>query len=483
VGPRTLFAAAPGAFTQGRPELVFGVLSDVHLCLAKGGRKLKGNYGAEHLEKAFAYFRDNGADAVVIAGDMAHSGLVGELRAVAETWNRVFPDDRAPDGRKVERIFVFGNHEWSSAGRAAAVFPDKDECKANYLSVDPKKHWADVFHEDWTPFYARHVKGYDFVACHWCTGFCRGKDEIFTKGLGAYYDSLRSKFDPKKPFFHIQHPHPKGTVYGEGVWGQDTGESVKVLSQFPNAISFSGHSHTTLVDERSIWQGAFTSVGTASLRNLGGGVFGAGVKAGYENWKTPSGPEEAAQDALKVMGLFNQFDAKQGQLVRVYDDRIVFSRRDFANDAQLADDWVMLLPATEPKPFAFAARAQKAPAPKFAPGAALRFALSEAKSRRAKGKEGKKPCVDVYLPPANAEPKAIGVRYVVKTTGADGNPLELALLSDAYRFAPTDRRVSEPAKLRIARDRLASGDLSFEVVAYSAWGRPGVPLTGVFKNS
>lgn len=271
-------------------------------------------------------------------------------------------------------------------------------------------------------------------------------------------------------------------MYGEGAWGQDTGVSVKALSQFPNAISFSGHSHTTLVDERSIWQGAFTSVGTASLRNLGCGVFGAGVKAGYENWRTPRGPEEAALDALKVMGLFNQFDAKQGQLVRVYDDRIVFSRRDFANDAQLADDWVMPLPAAEPKPFAFASRAEKAPVPKFAPEAALRFATAEAKSRRPKKGEGKKACVDLYLPQANAEPKAIGVRYVVRTTGADGKPLELALLSDAYRFAPTDKRVREPAKLRIARDRLASGDVPFEVVAYSVWGRPSAPLTGVFKN-
>ena len=37
---------------------------------------------------------------------------VEELEAVAEAWYRVFPNDRAPDGRTVEKVFVYGNHDW-----------------------------------------------------------------------------------------------------------------------------------------------------------------------------------------------------------------------------------------------------------------------------------------------------------------------------------------------------------------------------------
>jgi len=94
-----------------RPLLRIGVVSDVHIRLAKGGEALEDGYGTETFEKALEYFRDQGADAVVIAGDMADSGLAAELKAVADTWYRVFPDDRAPDGRKVERVFTFGNHD------------------------------------------------------------------------------------------------------------------------------------------------------------------------------------------------------------------------------------------------------------------------------------------------------------------------------------------------------------------------------------
>ena len=77
LGPRRIFAAESGAFSAGKPALTFGLLSDIHIALDKGGKRLHPSYTTETLEKAFAWFRDNGADAVVIAGDMAHCGLGG----------------------------------------------------------------------------------------------------------------------------------------------------------------------------------------------------------------------------------------------------------------------------------------------------------------------------------------------------------------------------------------------------------------------
>lgn len=480
MGPRQVFAATPGKFVCGTPELAFGVLSDVHICLAKGGRKLKKGYDTTYLEKAFAYFRDNGADAVVIAGDMAHSGLVGELQAVADAWNRVFPGDKAPDGRHVERVFVFGNHDWSSDSRSKAVFTDEKERLANYLSVDPKKHWESVFHEEWTPFCRHAVKGYDFVGCHWTTGRCTGKREVFAKGLSDYYATLRGALDPKKPFFHVQHPHPQGTVHGD-VWGQDDGESVNVLSAYPNAISFSGHSHTSLVDERSIWQGAFTAIGTATLRDVGPGGFSSGAPAGYENYRFSSAKNAA--DALKVMPQLDRFQSKQGQFVRVYSDRIVISRREFVNDVALTDDMVMPLPAAESKPFAFGPRQAVAKSPRFAAGAALSFAATEARRRGAKKGTAKVPCLEIVIPPANAEGSARCVRFTVKATGADGKAADFAILQDGFRFAAADKRSNAPTKLRLALDRLPKGDVKFDVRAWSCWDKASDPLTATYTVS
>ena len=192
LGPRRIFSAPPGAFMGGKPVLTFGALSDVHVCLAPGGEKLLDTYNTQTLEAAFTWFRDNGVDAVTIAGDMAHSGLAGELKALADTWFKVFPNDKAPDGRRVERVFVFGNHDWSSPGRAKDVFPDEKVRNDNLLVVNPRKWWDELFHEEWTPFFEKTVNGYSFIGAHWCNGGCNGKSEKFTKGMKAFYAARKT---------------------------------------------------------------------------------------------------------------------------------------------------------------------------------------------------------------------------------------------------------------------------------------------------
>ena len=72
---------------------------------------------------------------------------------------------------------------------------------------------------------------------------------------------------PGKPVFLIHHEHVKNTVYGSSDfdgWGNRffTG----VFDKYPNVVDFSGHSHYPINDPRSIWQGAFTAIGTGSLK-------------------------------------------------------------------------------------------------------------------------------------------------------------------------------------------------------------------------
>ena len=478
LGPRRIFAAEPGAFAGGKPALAFGLLSDIHIALAKGGKKLNPTYSTETLVKAFEWFRDNGADAVVIAGDMAHCGLGGELMAVAEAWFRVFPDDKAPDGRHVERVFVFGNHDWSSPGRAKAVFPDEAERNANLIVADPKKWWRDAFHEDWSPFQLRQVNGYDFVCAHWCNGGCNGRSEKFTKGLAEYYATLKGRIDTSKPFFHVQHPHPRDTVHGGKVWGQDDGVSSKLLSAYQNAVAFSGHSHTSLTDERSIWQGAFTSVGCASLRNVSVNTPGIlSLPDGLENGRTPKN----ANNAEKAMGMLENMDCRQGQMVRVYGDRVVFSRREFITGEALCDDLVMPLPAAERRPFEFAGRAAVAKAPEFPDGASLSVARIKA-PLRGTGKKDKKDVWEIVMPAATAEKKARAALYEVVVNGSGGASKTLGMASPGARFPLSSPRCRAPEVFRVACSRVPQGELTFSVTAISCWGRRSRPLTAKVDN-
>ena len=109
-----------------RPIAKIGVLSDVHL-------NVPGD--ENYFLKALEYFRDNGADGVLIAGDIADKGRISQLRRAGEAWFKVFPDGKAPDGRKVEVCAGDGEK-----GRKVVEvkFPSArvvDGCRANEYEV------------------------------------------------------------------------------------------------------------------------------------------------------------------------------------------------------------------------------------------------------------------------------------------------------------------------------------------------------------
>ena len=324
------------------------------------------------------------------------------------------------------------------------------------------------------------VNGYSFIGAHWCNGGCNGKKEKFSKGMKEFYAARKTPFDPAKPFFHIQHPHPRDTVHGEKVWGQDDGVTPSILSAYPNAIAFSGHSHTSLTDERAIWQGTFTAVGCASLRNVSQGTPGAiWLPGGLENARTPKGKDYAAQNGIKAMAITELMNCRQGQLVRVYADRVVFSRREFVTGVQIGDDLVMPLPAAEKKPFAFAPRAAKAVAPEFPADAKLAVRRTKGLLRATKKKGGKKKGAEIWeltIPAATATPSARAGVYEVTAKCADGAEKVFAMAVEGYRFPLTDPRATAPSTFRLACSRLPAGGGTFEVRAISCWGKKSAPL-------
>lgn len=324
-------------------RLRVGVLSDVHLtepvptCASDWVTTYHGDgfrqrlpSSAESFRTALRYFRERGADAVVVAGDLCDSGFRSQFRMVRRIWDEVFPGDRAPDGRPVERIFVTGNHEedgWRY-NCVKRLVPDEAARREQSFAFDREGVWREAFGEDYAPFFIKRVKGYAFTCAHWC-----GSAGV-SGGLGGFLDAHRRELEGEKPFFHVQHVHPKGTCSSPSA-PCDDGSTTAALARFPNAIAFTGHSHATLTDERAIWQGSFTSVGCGSLR------FCHSVP-GFDN-----GTDESA-DA--VMDPTDAYQARQGLFMTVYDHEIVLERRDFLRGMPLADGWRVPLGSGE-KPY------------------------------------------------------------------------------------------------------------------------------------
>ena len=462
---------------SGVARLKFGVVSDIHIIAENTDRSHQGN--TRTLKRAFKWFDAQGADGVIIAGDMADAGLISQLQCVADAWNEVFPGNRSRlDGRPVEKLFVYGNHDWEGFGYSYSIFnkpsAELTEDKIRYFGM--KKVWEEVFEEEYAPVYRKEIKGYSFVGAHWDgangSGWGKGAD------IAPFFAEHGKELDPSLPFFYFQHPHPKDTCYGSWAWGHDDGRTTRVLSDYANAIAFSGHSHYSLLDERGIWQGAFTSIGTGSLRYAGGPYDEFAAEGGFEN---TGGPEKNRKGSTgKLMEKVNPATERNGMLFSVYDDRIVITRRDFMWDCDLGPDWVMPLPAAESKPFAFAEHAKRFPAPQFPDGAELKAERGQHPLSKKKDEKG----VDVFklTIPAAAQTFANRVwRYDVFVEQKDGNPVVLTrrILSPDYHL-PLEKAVKRVVLPVPVGDLPKDKEFRFAVVPVNCFGKSGKALTTEF---
>ena len=187
------------------------------------------------------------------------------------------------------------------------------------------------------------------------------------------------------------------------------------------------------------------------------------------------------------MGVANRMDCRQGQLVRVYADRIVFSRREFIKGVPLGEDLVMPLPAAENRPFEFNGRAAKAKAPEFPDDATLSVRRTKGRIRGTKGEQvSKDKSVDVLrlsFPAATMERSTRAWAYEVTVDGPDGFSKKFEFIAPGARFPKTDPRFSAPLDYFIACQRLPEKELTFTINAISCWNKRSKPLSGKFDHS
>lgn len=374
---RREFIVGAGAFSAlsalgvETPRMRIGVLADIHCSTYEK---------TETFRHALAYFDEQRCDGVVICGDLTNYGHIGELLAVGRAWDEIFPGDVRSDGGHVEKLFIYGDHDMG--GYMHLREEEWNDPSQVIPLTDPAAAWKNAFHEDWEPIRVKTVNGYAFIlASH------PFHDEASEGGQRIPdLEQVLATRAPRGelPFFHVQHRVIRNTVGGPDGWGQEGGASRAALNGFPNAFAFCGHAHTECQDEQSIWQGEFTAVEAPSLCYLG-------LRRGRENSSEDTTPS-------KMMNAVNTGGGRQGLLMDVYDDRIVLVRRDFIYDCEVAEPWVVPLPAPGACPYDFETRAQATPAPQFAVGAAVSVVEKAAQDRAGVSHRA----YQVRFPPAHA---------------------------------------------------------------------------------
>lgn len=509
MGTTALAAAWTGlkavAGQAGAPNLRVGIISDPHVT---------GYNNAQWMEKAFRLFASRNVDAVLITGDIGTSSYEQDWQAVSKAWYNVFPNDKRADGARVERLFLTGNHDiddWYYHGdHAAKRLAIKDRAENRAFSFHRQELWKKYWGEDYEPMFVKTVKGYTFILRNWLSVLGLKPEDYAVAGGGrTLYENHKSPIPealaralPRiegtgRPFFYCQHDQMKDTVNATHLvagrpWGngEDNGYARSFIEKYPQCVVLTGHSHNSLTDEQSIWQGRFTAVNCSCARGY------AFSRPGRENGF--SCPDFRRNPPFE-MAKFDHGAVRQGLVMDVFDDRIVFERLDLTYDQSLGEDWVVPLfaggatvPPTGVPKYDFASRKAAAKAPQFAPGDKVKVETVKDGHRRTADGMGALDQAETHAQVRVSFPPI--TRKTSPSRGFDFRVTCEARIADAVRvvderfvfspnFAQAESRDVVPCACNFpAAEMPTRGEVRFVVTPYDCWNNAGAPLASEWKS-
>lgn len=327
--------------------LRFPALSDIHI---------SGNIQSAKLAEALDQLNETGPlDALLIGGDFTDFGLPEQIR----TFCRVLTDKVNLD--KTRLVLAMGNHELYNHEINKVPFAVNtllQEALGNdYQHGASGKDTARCR-------YHTQINGIDLVAVS-CLSFENGGARFDQEDVD-WLDEILTQADPDKPVFITTHAMLEGTEWGSDMgryWAEEyKGKLRTMLDRHPNAIVFSGHLHFPLNHEKSIWQGEFTGVGTASVYFASmDGHNPNGVPFLFMRGNEPSDFMEFSQGILVEVD-----DAGNSRLTRM----------DFHNKKTIGEPWILPAPKADNshlKPYSVEERAKAKHAPCFAPDAKVQI--------------------------------------------------------------------------------------------------------------
>ncbi|MFC3885019.1 metallophosphoesterase [Bacillus songklensis] len=278
------------------PELVFPVISDVHI-------KKSGTIDMQKFQDALQQLNEQAPkqDAFVVVGDLTDNGL-------QEEYDRFFSLYDVKKQPQAVSLFAIGNHDYRN-GLSEADAQKRFLAETRMESI----------------YYHKVIKGCHFIILGPESGLTEGyysNEQI--NWLGEQLKQAEED-NPKKPIFVFLHQPIKNTVFGSGGSTEINGELLyHTIKNYPQVIAFSGHTHFPLDDLRTIHQKDFTSVGTSSVSYIwtGPGYLQGELPPGYQN-------------------------ISQGLIVEVYKNKVVIKRRDFHKHDWTGEPWEINYPVKD----------------------------------------------------------------------------------------------------------------------------------------
>ena len=251
-----------------------------------------------NLKHALKVLKKNKVNLIIIAGDITNYGSESDYECFKEILYSVYKKRSLP-----KILVVMGNHDYVSMDDKAQKF------FYEYINENPYSHYI--------------INNFHFIL--WSSAnYISSENEVLNSNWAEQQLEIAKKnlYKEGDPIFVISHVPPKGTVYGsEGIWGNQ--KVYDVLKNYPNVISISGHSHYSLINTRSIWQGEFTAINTQSISFVD-------LDRYYDNYQSV---------------ISNSFqNCSMGLIADLNRTNIVFNRIFFTTEEILSEKWIINFP-------------------------------------------------------------------------------------------------------------------------------------------
>ncbi|MGN0447406.1 MAG: metallophosphoesterase family protein [Acutalibacteraceae bacterium] len=300
------------SYTTENEEFKVGIISDTQLPPTEEALKNDDKY-LQSLKNALTVLKNNGVDMILFAGDIGDLGTYFAFETYENAIDEVFPEDRP-----IVQT-VMGNHDFWNKDAKTAI---------NHI-----KAFKEVTKESpWTHYV---VNGYHFIGASPNYGSMSAGYRLTSRWLARELEKA-SEASEGKPIFVMTHNQPFNTCYGSDEWGDKTLN--KVLEKYPNVVSLSGHSHYSILDERSIWQGEYTVMSTQSLSYTE-------LETGKENGTIPPNADATP------MGYIMDFNKDSVDI-----HRISFAQGGMGKEEKADSLWSLPIPYTNDGRYAFESR-------------------------------------------------------------------------------------------------------------------------------
>ena len=421
------------AFNENDIVLSLGAVSDIHIG-NEYGSEAKFTSALNQLKMRAAEQDADGLDALMVAGDLVNTTNTGQITTLKTLYEQVF------DPKEVPFIYAIGNHDMNPGCNWSTSTVEQNSVFRSILGDDyfltDQDQTARVNYE------CRHcIVGNYHILCITPNGPNPVVYDAWTlTWLNSTLKAITDK-DPDRYVMLITHPMIYNTVYGSdlGTYWYTT-SLTSILAGYPQVVTFSGHLHFPLNDPRSVWQGAFTSFGCASVSYM---AFEGGD---YENKKKATVLNDAGEYSE---GLLIQLDAS---------GNLKATRMDFYRNAVIGKPWYLKAPATD-KSHLEKYNHTSLRAANTAPSLSS-ISVDNGNVTFAAGTD------DEFVHHYSVSIKK------GSTTVATKN-----LMSDFYR-SPQPSMMKK--SYTVSFDLVEEGDYTASVVAYDSWGAESEPVTADF---